>query len=104
MSELPKLTEENYSKGFLVDEEWIGGITADAESPGRFAAYVLRHTTGETVAYQEFESLSQAIELLNAVPRNWAYEALGGCANGDCQKGNCRSGKCAVSRAASGLA
>jgi hypothetical protein len=97
-----KLDKDNYSQGFLVDSEWIGGVTADTEGTGRFTAYVLNHATGETVAQSQFEDLDQAIETLNRVPRHWEFEALGGCANGNCQKGNCRSGKCAVSRVAGG--
>jgi hypothetical protein len=97
-----KLDKDNYSQGFLVDSEWIGGVTADTEVAGRYTAYVLNHATGETVAQSQFEDLEQAIAILNRVPRQWAFEALGGCANGNCQKGNCRSGKCAVSRVAGG--
>jgi hypothetical protein len=97
----PKIDKDNYSQGFLVDSEWIGGVTIDPDAEGQFMAYVLNHSTGEAVAQQLFDNLDQAIEMLNRVPRNWSYEALGGCANGNCQKGNCRSGKCAVSRATS---
>jgi hypothetical protein len=93
------LTADNFSKGFLVDDEWIGGVTPDPETPSRFAAYVLKHTSGEYLAYQVFDSLDEALTLLNQVPRGWSYEALGGCANGNCGQGQCRSGNCAVSRA-----
>ncbi len=94
------LTADNFTQGFLVDDEWIGGVTPDPENPSRFAAYVLKHGSGEYVAYQAFDSLEEALTMLNRVPRPWSFEALGGCANGNCGQGQCRSGKCAVSRAA----
>lgn len=69
------LTEANFAHGFLVDEEWIGGVTE--MDGGVFAAYVSHHTTGETLEYREFTSPSPALEFLNSLPRHWIYESVG---------------------------
>lgn len=88
------LTPENYARGFLVDEEWMAGVTEDPKSPGRFVAFVLSHETGEYVAYQPFEALADALEALNKVPRKWEFERAGGCGGGSCGGGSCGTGQC----------
>lgn len=65
----------NYKKGFLIDDEVIGGITEMAE--GIYSAYVSHYLTGETIAYQEFGSLEPALLFLNSMPRSWIYESVG---------------------------
>lgn len=70
-----KLTVENYNKGFLVDDETIGGVTEMAG--GVYASYVSHYLTGETLAYQEFEALEPALIFLDTMPRSWSYEAVG---------------------------
>jgi hypothetical protein len=84
------LSAENYRRGFLLDEELMGGITEIAGESPRFAAFVLRHTTGEYLGYQEFNSLQQALETLNRVERPWKFEkssgGCGACADGTCGK------------------
>jgi len=100
------LTLENYSKGFLMDEELMGGITESPEAPGTFVAFVLRHTTGEYLGYQSFTDLNEALATLNRVERPWMYEKTngcggcgegGGCAGGQCGKGACSKGACPTS-------
>lgn len=89
------LTNENYSKGFLVDEDLMGGVTQDPEAPETFVAFVLRHTTGEYLGYQPFSDLASALQVINQIPRNWTYERFGGCSGGNCGKeGSCSGGKC----------
>ena len=72
---MTKLSPHNYKDGFLVSDEFIGGVTEMAD--GSFAAYVSHHLTGETLAYQEFTSPLEATEFLSALPFNWAFEAVG---------------------------
>src|SRR5438309_1924288 len=94
------LTPENYARGFLIDEELIGGITIHPDQPGLFVAYVLRHTTGEYLGYQPFESLEQALAVLNQVQRPWRFEQAGGCGDGKCGKTSCDGGGCGIARSA----
>lgn len=89
------LTPENYSKGFLMDEELMGGVAEHPTLPGKFLGYVLRHTTGEYLGYQDYSTLEAALAALNAIPRAWSFEKSSGC--GSCADGNCgkdRGGGC----------
>jgi len=88
------LTAENYSKGFLVDEELMGGVTTSPEQPGVFVAYVLNHLTGEYLGYQAFPELDQALQALLGVKRSWIFESVSGCGAGKCAGGNCKVGGC----------
>ena len=88
-----KLNSENYSKGFLIDEDLMGGVTENSAKPGEFTAFVIRHTTGEYVGHQICSGLSEALQLIDQVERSWQYEASSGCGGGNCDKGNCQ-GKC----------
>jgi hypothetical protein len=94
------LTAENYSKGFLVDEELMGGVTPSTERPGEFVAYVMNHLTGEYLGYQGFGSLDQALVAINQVKRDWAFESVSGCGAGKCAGGNCKVGGCGKKLAA----
>jgi hypothetical protein len=96
------LTSENYSRGFLVDDELMGGVTAHPEQVGTYVAFVLRHTTGEYLGYQPFPALEPALAAINGVRRAWTFEKVGGC--GSCGKGDgscggraCAKGGCAGS-------
>ena len=91
----PRLTLENFSRGFLIDEELMAGIHRDPQNPGTFNAFVLRHTTGEYLGYQGYKDLNEALTALNRIPRDWKFERAGGC--GGCSEGNevCnKTGKC----------
>lgn len=91
------LTAENYTRGFLIDEELMGGITQDPDSPGNFVAFVLRHTTGEYLGYRPCSTLNEALTLINSVQRPWSYEKTSGC--GGCgNAGKCSGGKCGRSK------
>ena len=82
------LNRDNYASGFLVDDQLMAGVT-EAESKGAFTAFVLRPETGEYLGYRQFADLDEALESINRIPREWKYEAAGGC-------GGCAEGKCAV--------
>lgn len=69
------LNTENYSSGFLIDDQAIGGVTKMSDSV--FASYVSDHATGETLHYQEFETLTEALSDLRNIPRNWRFESIG---------------------------
>ena len=86
---MEKFTLDNYKKGFLIDEELMAGITESPEQPGNFTAYVVRHTTGETLGVQSFNELFEAIRTLNDIPREWTYEAISKCGGGNCASGAC---------------
>ncbi len=86
---MEKLTADNYTKGFLMDEELMGGISEDRDQPGNFHAFIVRHTTGETVGFRQFENLFEAIRTLNDVERAWEFTPVSKCGNGNCGNGNC---------------
>ena len=90
------LTSENYSKGFLIDEELMGGVTQKPDEPETFVAFVLRHTTGEYLGYQPFTTLDAALGAINSVQRDWVFDKVGGCGNGNCGNGSCKGGGCGL--------
>ncbi len=97
MESNPLLTPDNYSRGFLIDEDLMAGVTAHPEEKDAFVAFVLRHTTGEYLGYQPFSSLNLALEAINQIPRPWAFEKIsGGCGGGKCGTGEgaCAGGGC----------
>lgn len=95
---MDRLTPENYQKGFLIDEELMGGVGTGAGSSSEghtgFTAFVLRHTTGEYLGSREFETLEEALLAINSVQRDWAYESASGCGGAACNEGNCGTGSC----------
>jgi hypothetical protein len=90
------LTAENYTQGFLVDDELMAGITESPDQAGRFTAYVLRHTTGEYLGHQPGLSLDEALALINRIPRLWAFESTRGCDGTKCEPGKCKGEGCKV--------
>jgi hypothetical protein len=100
-----QLTQENYTRGFLVDDELMAGVTQHPENPELYIAFILQHTTGEYLGYQPFAQLDEALRSINHVPRTWTFENLsgcggcgegGGCGGGGCGKGACQNGVCPV--------
>jgi hypothetical protein len=100
---MEKLTAENYTKGFLMDEELMAGISEDKNQPGTFHAFVVRHTTGESLGHQIFTNVFEAIRTLNDIERSWSFEAVSKCGSGNCGNGNCgkAGGGCGKSKAKS---
>lgn len=96
---LTSLTLENFSKGFLIDDEVIGGVTQLADTNGApvYAAYMSHYLTGETMDYQEFSDVEAALAFINGIGRDWKFEAIGcsdhGNAANACGKG-CNSCSC----------
>ena len=96
------LNTENYSQGFLVDEELMAGVTQHPEQANTYVAFVLQHSTGEYLGYQPYTSLDQALDRINQSPRPWTFERIsGGCGGGKCGTGEggcggggCKAGKC----------
>jgi hypothetical protein len=90
-----RLTRENFQSGLLVDETWMAGIHHRADR-GVFFAFVVDHTTGETVGqaeYPSFEAASQALEVLGvSMGRSWRYERASGCSNENCGAGRGQCG------------
>lgn len=95
---MEKFTAENFKKGFLIDEELMAGISESTEMPGHFHAYVVRHTTGETLGNQEFDNLFEAIRTINDIQRDWTYEAISKCGGGNCGSGKCGTGSCGAKK------
>jgi hypothetical protein len=94
------LNSENFLTGLLVDEELLGGVSQDPQTPGRYIAYVLRHTTGEYLGYVPNLLQEEALALLNRVERSWVFESTSAC--GGCDKkgsGKCDGNQCAIKKA-----
>ena len=94
--ESPLLTPENYSRGFLVDDLLMAGVTQNPEVPGAFVAYVLQHVTGEYLGYESYGDLATALAAMNQIPRPWVFQPMGKCGEGACGDGTCQPGQCAV--------
>ena len=101
---MSKFTADNFLKGFLIDDELMAGISEVKEAPGTYSAFVVRHTTGETLGVQQFTDLFEAIRTLNGIPREWAYEAISKCGSGNCKSGSCgkEGGGCGMKSVSSG--
>ncbi|MFZ9596133.1 MAG: hypothetical protein ACO3A2_08660 [Bdellovibrionia bacterium] len=102
---MPLLTSENYTQGFLVDDDLMAGVTTDPGDPSTFMAFVLRHSTGEYLGVRPCPSLEEALAQINQIPRSWSFEPLkAGCGGGGCGKkggcagGGCKSGACGKSK------
>jgi hypothetical protein len=91
---MEKFTADNFKKGFLIDEELMAGISESPDQPGIYTAYVVRHTTGETLGNQQFGDLFEAIRTINDIQREWTYEAISKCGSGNCGSGKCGTGSC----------
>ncbi len=88
-----RLTPENHLKGFLIDEELMGGISPVPGSAA-YSVFVIRHTTGELLGSNEAPNLETALSLINSVQRNWIYESASQCGGKSCNEGNCGTGSC----------
>ena len=86
---MSKFDAENFKKGFLIDEELMAGISDSKDTPGSYSAFVVRHTTGETLGLQQFSDIFEAIRTINAIPRDWKFEAISKCGGGNCAAGAC---------------
>ena len=88
-----QLTLGNYRKGFLVDENWLAGVSPseNPDQPG-FAAYVVNHLEGTLLAQTIYPTANEAITALNSIRRNWIYESAHQCGGGKCGKGGCGTG------------
>jgi hypothetical protein len=88
------LNAENYSKGFLIDEELMAGVTENPGAAGSFVAFVLRLETGEYLGYESYSTLDEALAAIGRIPRSWAYEKSSGCGEGACGESHCGQGEC----------
>lgn len=86
-------TRENHEKGMLVDDEWIAGISKEPEG---FSVFVIDHLAGSLIAQQNFEGLDSALAAVNQIPRNWKFEATGGCSGERCGEGKCKGAACKI--------
>jgi hypothetical protein len=94
MQDTIKFTADNFKSGFLIDEELLAGISETPDSPGVFTAYVVRHTTGETLGSQQYTNVFEAIRTINNIERHWSFESTSKC-GGNCASGSCgKSGSC----------
>ncbi|MGE0615266.1 MAG: hypothetical protein AB7P04_06470 [Bacteriovoracia bacterium] len=94
------LTSENYRDGFLIDDQWMGGVSENpahetSASTDRFVAYVVDVSEGVTLGAHGYPTLAEALHAINRIPRAWRFESARschtGCASGGCQK-SCGSG------------
>ena len=90
---MPGFTRENHEKGMLIDDEWMAGISKEAEG---FSVFVVDHQSGSVVAQQNFPDLDPALAAVNQIPRAWKYEATGGCSGDRCGEGKCKGEACKI--------
>ena len=90
---MPGFTRENHEKGMLVDDEWMAGISKEPEG---FSAFVVDVRSGAVVAHQTFAELEPALAAVNQIPRDWKYEATGGCSGDRCGEGKCKGEGCKI--------
>lgn len=88
------LTQGNYSRGLLIDEQWMGGVSESPDKAGSFVAFVIDQASGDYLAYQTFDQLEAALESINRLPRQWTFDSIGACGGGNCGQGQCVAGKC----------
>lgn len=88
---MEKLTPGNYQKGFLIDDELMGGVSGTENG---YLAFVLHHTTGEYLGTRECSTLEEALATVNSVQRDWAFESSSQCGGGACNEGTCGTGSC----------
>ena len=87
MNEKVGLTPSNFKKGFLIDDELMGGISEDPAISGTYVAFVIAHETGEYVDWTPFTHLDNALGYINNIQRPWTFESLSPCKN----EGNCHA-------------
>lgn len=89
-----KLTNENYNKGFLIDEELMAGVSVN-KNENTYMAYIVNHASGEVIGSQSFQNLFEAIRAINQIERNWAFQSASRCGGGSggcgCGAGGCGS-------------
>jgi hypothetical protein len=90
-----KLTEQNFKKGMLIDEEWLAGVSRSPGHETQYTAFVINHLTGEPVAQGAYPDLQTALSMVNRIPRPWRYESTSGCGSPECgSEGQCGTQSC----------
>jgi len=85
------LTSTNYKKGFLIDHQWMGGVTESPEEKDHFVAYVLNQATGHFLGHHLYPTLPMALKAINSIDRSWEFESTSSCGTAGCKKGNCKN-------------
>lgn len=80
------LTDKNYKDGFLVNDQFIAGISCDE---GKFVAYVLSQESGQYIHYGQFQELVPALTFLNTLSFAWEFESTSSCGSGNCGGSRC---------------
>jgi hypothetical protein len=88
-----KLTKRNYEKGFLLDDEFMAGVSPDPSESECFLAFILNHLTGEYLFYQSYPNADMALSALRKIPRTWEFQPTSAC-GGDCASGEGCKGIC----------
>jgi len=92
-----KLSLENYQKGFLIDDQWMAGISEDPDQAGCYWAFIVNHQSGEYVTAHSYSKIDDALIALNRVDRPWNFEATKSCGGGNCGNGSCGKENCSKS-------
>lgn len=103
-ADIIKLDRTNYAKGFLIDDEWMAGISLENSSGAsesgqenlnplndtpKYFAFIINHLEGIQISSKYFDQLDDAIRTLNAVPRTWTYQSSSACGSGNCKGESC---------------
>jgi len=93
----PLLTAENWNRGFLIDSEWMAGVS---EEGSEWKAWVVSLLTGSLVAATNYPTPETAYQALNRIPgRSWKFEPSKTCSGEKCGPENCKGESCKIYRA-----
>ena len=92
------LTLQNWSRGFLMDAEWMAGVSENEQgSSRRWKAWVVSLAEGSLIAETNFDNLEEALTALNRIPgRNWSYEPTKTCSGEKCGPDQCKGEGCKI--------
>jgi len=90
------LNDRNFKKGFLLAGGFLAGVSESEGMLGYFDAFIVNTEKGESVYFETFSSLTEALSTLHAKRRDWQFEPSSGCSSGECANGGCKGGDCAL--------
>lgn len=88
------LSSENYTQGFLIDNEWMAGVSEMTDPDARtqqYLAYVVDLVTQSTVGAHRFSTLGEALDAIARIRSSWEFVPTTRCGQPGGCGGNCGS-------------